>query len=256
MNRVKDKVAIVTGAAMGIGKAAAVALAHEGAKVAVADINIEQGQATVKEIQAAGGEAFHRRTDVGITADVAELVEATVARYGKLDILVNNVGIAIPGSVTDTTEEMWAVVLNVNLTSVWRGMKFAIPHMIKNGGGSIINMSSVQAFIGFQGWAAYSTSKGGINTLTQQAAVDYAKQGIRVNALAPGTIMTPMNAWIFETSPDPQKMIDNWTSIHPLGRLGQPDEVAAAILFLASDEASFITGEILRIDGGMVIRGG
>lgn len=256
MGRVENKVAIVTGAAMGIGKAAAIALAREGAKVAVADIEDAKGESVVQEIKAAGGEAFFQHTDVGVTADVERLVNATVERYGKLDVLVNNTGVAISGGAADISEEDWSRVLNINLSGIWRGMKFAIPHMIKNGGGSIINLSSIQALVGFEGWAGYAASKGAINALTQQTAIDYAKHQIRINAIAPGTIMTPMNEKIFDTVPDPQVLIESWNALHPIGRFGQPEEVANAIVFLASDESSFITGVILRVDGGAVIKGG
>jgi NAD(P)-dependent dehydrogenase (short-subunit alcohol dehydrogenase family) len=256
MGRLDSRVAIVTGAAMGIGKAAADALARDGAKVAIADINDETGQATVKEIEGAGGTAFFQHTDVGESSDVERLVETAVKRYGRLDILVNNAGVAIPGSVVEMSEENWLRTLNINLTSVWRGMKYAIPHMQLHGGGSIINVSSVQSLVGFKGWSAYAASKGGINGLTQQAAIDYAPYKIRINAIAPGTIMTPMNERIFEAAQDKEALINEWNSLHPLGRFGQPYEVGNLIAFLASDDASFITGEIIRVDGGAVIKGG
>jgi NAD(P)-dependent dehydrogenase (short-subunit alcohol dehydrogenase family) len=256
MERLKNKVAVVTGGAMGIGKAAAVAMAKEGAQVVVADIADQHGQTTVEEIMQAGGEAFFQHADVGVTADVERLVQAAVARYGKLDILVNNTGVAIGGSVVEMSEEDWQRVININLTGIWRGMKFALPHMIQNGSGSIINLSSVQSLVGFAGWSGYAASKGGVNGLTQQAAVEYARYNIRINAIAPGTILTPMNERIFETVGDPQKLIETWNALHPLGRFGQPREVADVIVFLASDEASFITGEIIRVDGGLVVRGG
>jgi NAD(P)-dependent dehydrogenase (short-subunit alcohol dehydrogenase family) len=169
--------------------------------------------------------------------------------------LVNNAGIAVPGSAVDMSEEDWHRVINVNLTGVWRGMKYAIPEMIKGGGGSIINLSSVQSLLGFPGWAGYAASKGGINALTQQAAVEYAPYGIRINAIAPGTIMTPMNERIFREATNPQELIERWNRMHALGRFGQPEEVAALVVFLASDEASFITGEVIRVDGGMVVKG-
>lgn len=256
MSQLTGRVAIVTGAAMGIGSAVAHALARAGARVAVADVDEAGGQATVAAIEAAGGTGFFQRTDVGVSADLARLVETTVGRYGRLDLLCNNVGVAIAGSVVDISEEDWNRAININLTSVWRGMKYAIPQMIASGGGSIINLSSAQSLLGFPGWAAYAASKGGINALTQQAAVEYAPYNIRVNAIAPGTIMTPMNERLFQAAPDPQQLLDSWARQHALGRVGQPDEVAAAVVFLASDEASFITGEVLRIDGGMVIKGG
>lgn len=254
--RVAGKVAVVTGAALGIGQAAAYALAQEGAKVAIGDINQTAGEETAAHIQETGGEAFFLQTDVSQTAAVEALISATIARYGRLDILVNNAAIAIPGSVTSTSEEAWQQVLNTNLSSVYRGMRFAIPQMLTQGGGAIINVSSVQSLKGFSGWAAYAAAKGGINALTQQAATDYSPHNIRVNAVAPGTIMTPMNEKIFREAPDPQALIDGWNRQHALGRFGQSDEVAALILFLASDEASFITGEIIRVDGGLTIFGG
>lgn len=256
MGRLDNKVAIVTGGAMGIGKAAAEVLAREGAKVAIGDINEEVGEATMEAIRKVGGEVFFQKTDVSVSADVERLVNATVQRYGKLDVLVNNVGVAISGSAADISEEDWNRVLNVNLSGVWRGMKYAIPHMIKNCKGSIINTSSVQSLVGFNGWAGYAASKGAINSLTQQAAIDYAPHQIRINAIAPGTIMTPMNEKIFKEVPDPAALIKSWNDAHPIGRFGQPEEVANLILFLASEESSFITGEIIRVDGGVVIKGG
>lgn len=258
MGRVEGKVAIVTGGAGGIGRAAAVALAQEGGRLAVADVNEAGGNETVDMIRSGGGDAFFRRTDVGITADVEALIGETVAAYGRLDVLFNNVGVAIPGSVTDISEEDWNRLLNVNLTSVWRGMKFAIPEMLRTGGGSIINTSSVQSAVGFTGWSGYAASKGGINSLTQQAAVDYAAQGVRINAILPGTILTPMNeAIIRDAGADEGARIEaEWKRMHPVGRLGRPEEVAALVVFLASDEASFVTGECIRVDGGMVVKAG
>ena len=255
MGRLDNKVAIVTGAAMGIGKAAALAMAKEGAKIAIADLDDAAGNATSEEIRQAGGEAFFQHTDVGKSADVQAVIEATVTRYGKLDVMFNNAGVAISGSADEISEDDWNRVLNINLGGVWRGIKYAVPHMIRNGGGSIINSSSVQSLLGFLDWAGYAASKGGINALTQQAAMQYAPSQVRINAIAPGTIMTPMNERIFDTVPDPHTLIQSWNAAHPIGRFGQAEEVAALVVFLASDEASFITGTIIRIDGGMVIKG-
>jgi NAD(P)-dependent dehydrogenase (short-subunit alcohol dehydrogenase family) len=254
MGRVAGKVAIVTGGAAGIGRACALALAREGARVAVADVDEAGGVETASAIRADGGEAFFRRADVGVTADMRELVQEAAGRWGRLDVLVNNAGVAISGSVTEISEEDWERVLSVNLSGVWRGMRFAIPEMLKTGGGSVINTSSVQSVVGFRGWAGYAASKGGINGLTRQAAVDYADRGIRVNAVLPGTILTPMNERILATAPDPSEVERDWLSLHPVGRLGQPEEVAALVVFLASDESSFITGELIRVDGGLVVR--
>jgi NAD(P)-dependent dehydrogenase (short-subunit alcohol dehydrogenase family) len=254
MGRVAGKTAIVTGGAAGIGRACALALAREGARVAVADVAEAGGADTAAAIGAGGGEAFFRRADVGVTADMRDLVRATVDRWGRLDVMVNNAGVAISGSVTEISEEDWDRVLAVNLSGVWRGMRFAIPEMLKTGGGSVINTSSVQSVVGFRGWAGYAASKGGINSLTRQAAMDYAAQGIRVNAVLPGTILTPMNERIMASAPDPSRVERDWLSLHPVGRLGRPEEVAGLVVFLASDESSFITGELIRVDGGLVVR--
>ncbi len=254
--RLQGKVAIVTGAAMGIGKAAASALAAEGALVILSDVNDAAAEAAVRELADRGGSVSFQHADVARASDVEALVSETVRRHGRLDVMVNNAGIAIPGSVVETSEDDWSRTLNVNLAGVWRGMKYAIPRMKESGGGSIINMSSTQSLVGFRNWAAYAAAKGGINALTQQAAVEYAAFGIRVNAIAPGTIMTPMNERIFQSAPDREALLKEWNSLHPLGRFGEPSEIGSLVAFLASDDASFITGVIIRADGGAVIKGG
>ena len=251
----EGRVAIVTGAAMGIGQACAAALAEAGASVILADIDTEAGEAARAGIESAGGTAHFVRADVTRMADMEALAAAAATRFGGIDILVNNAARAIGGKVDEIDESSWDIVLSTNLTSVWRGMRVCVPEMKKRGGGSIVSMSSVQALTGFSGWAAYAAAKGGINALTQQAAVDLAHHKIRVNAVAPGTIMTPLNEKIFREHPDPDALIRTWNEAHPLGRFGQPEEVAEAVLFLASDRASFITGTILRVDGGLLVRG-
>ena len=253
--RLAGKVALVTGAAMGIGQACAVALAEDGAAVLIADIDVEAGSAAAAAIVRCGGAARFVRTDVTSFADIEAAAHAAVAAFGGVDVLVNNAARAIGGAVHEIDEATWDTVISTNLTSVWRGMRVCVPEMIRRGGGAIVNMSSVQALTGFKGWAAYAAAKGGINALTQQAAVDLAPHGIRVNAVAPGTIMTPLNERIFATVADPQALIESWNRAHPIGRFGQPEEVAELVRFLASDRASFITGEIVRVDGGLVVRG-
>jgi NAD(P)-dependent dehydrogenase (short-subunit alcohol dehydrogenase family) len=240
---------------MGIGRACAAAMAGRGARLFIADIDEEAGQATRREIEVAGAVAHFVRTNVTSLTDFEALARNAIERYGRIDILVNNAAQAIGGVVDEIDEATWNRVMSTNLTSVWRGMKVCIPEMRKQGKGSVINMSSVQSLAGFKGWAAYAAAKGGVNALTQQAAVDLAPVGIRVNAVAPGTIMTPLNEKVFREHPNPDELIATWNRAHPIGRFGQPEEVAELVAFLASDRASFITGEIVRIDGGLIVRG-
>jgi NAD(P)-dependent dehydrogenase (short-subunit alcohol dehydrogenase family) len=251
----EGKVAIVTGAAMGIGKACAELFAAGGAAVIIADVAEGEGRAVAEAIVAGGGKAMFVRTDVASMTDMEAMAKAAREAFGGVDILVNNAARAIGGRVDEIDEPTWNEVLTTNLSSVWRGMRVCVPEMIRRGGGAIVNMSSVQSLTGFKGWAAYAAAKGGINALTQQAAIDLAPLKIRVNAVAPGTIMTPLNQRIFDTVEDPQALIDSWNRAHPIGRFGEAEEVAEAVAFLASERASFITGEILRVDGGLVVRG-
>jgi NAD(P)-dependent dehydrogenase (short-subunit alcohol dehydrogenase family) len=256
MGRVEGKVAVVTGAASGIGRATARALAAEGARVGIADVDEAGGERVAAGIREAGGDAFFRRTDVRSLADLEAVVAEAGGGQGRLDVLVNNAAVSVAGSAGEMSEEDWVRVVDVNLTGVWRGMRVAIPRMLAQGGGSIVNLSSVQARVGFLGWAGYAASKGGIDALTRQAAVEYASRGIRVNAIVPGTIATEMNERIMASSPDPDAVMAGWVAMHPMGRVGQPEEVAAAIVFLASDDAAFVTGELLRVDGGLVVKAG
>jgi NAD(P)-dependent dehydrogenase (short-subunit alcohol dehydrogenase family) len=256
MGRVEGKVAVVTGGASGIGRATARKLAAEGARVGIADVDEAGGEGVAAGIREAGAEVFFRRTDVRSLADLEAVLDEATDRHGRLDVLVNNAGVSVGGAAGEMAEEDWDRVIDVNLSGVWRGMRAAIPRMLAQGGGSIVNLSSVQAQVGFLGWSGYAASKGAVDALTRQAAVEYARAGIRVNAIAPGTIMTGMNETIMAESSDGAAVMAGWVAMHPIGRIGQPEEVAAAIAFLASDEASFITGELLRVDGGLVVRAG
>jgi NAD(P)-dependent dehydrogenase (short-subunit alcohol dehydrogenase family) len=253
MDRVAGKVVVVTGGATGIGRASVEALAREGARVVFGDIDAPGGAGVAAAID---DDAAFVEADVRSADDVERLVRTATDRHGRLDGIVNNAAVAIPGAAGEMCEDDWRAVIDVNLTGVWRGMRAAIPVMLEQGEGSIVNMSSVQSLVGFVGWAGYAASKGGINALTQQAAVEYASRGIRVNAIVPGTILTEMNERIMQESGDPQAQMDAWVAMHPMRRVGTPAEIGNAVVFLISDESSFVTGTLLRVDGGMVVQAG
>ena len=249
-----QRAALVTGAASGIGRACALALAAQGAAVTVADIDEMGGAAVLSEIGAVGGRAQFVRCDVTSLPDIEAATALTVDEFGSIDILVNNAARALGGVVDEINEDTWHAVIDCNLTSVWRSMRCAVPRMRAQRRGVIVNMSSVQAQAGFPGWAAYAAAKGGIDALTQQTAVELAPYGIRVNAVAPGTIMTPLNERVFSQALDPEGLVRRWKALHPIGRFGEAHEVAQVVLFLASERASFVTGEIVRVDGGMLLK--
>jgi NAD(P)-dependent dehydrogenase (short-subunit alcohol dehydrogenase family) len=247
-----DKVAIVTGATSGIGKATAQALARAGARVVVSGINEALGSRVVEEITRDDGTAVFIRADVSRREDVEHLVSETVRQFGRLDIAFNNAGIEGDTALTaDWTEECWLHVLDVNLTGVWRCMKAEIPAMLSNGGGVIVNCSSVAGLVGFAGSAAYVASKHGIIGLTRTAALEYAPMGIRINAICPGVIDTPMVRRVIHDDPEQARQI---LALEPIGRMGNPEEIAAAVLWLCSDAATFVIGHPLVVDGGLVAR--
>ncbi|KDE20031.1 3-beta hydroxysteroid dehydrogenase [Acetobacter aceti 1023] len=249
MARVAGKVAIVSGAANGIGKATAQLLAKEGAKVVIGDLKEEDGQKAVAEIKNAGGEATFVKLNVTDEAEWKAAIAQTLKLYGRLDIAVNNAGIAYSGSVESTPLEEWRRVQSINLDGVFLGTQVAIEAMKKSGGGSIVNLSSIEGLVGDPTLAAYNASKGGVRLFTKSAALHCAKSGykIRVNSVHPGYIWTPMVAGLTkEDAVARQKLVD----LHPIGHLGEPNDIAYGILYLASDESKFVTGSELVIDGG------
>lgn len=245
-----DKVAIITGAGSGIGRAAALLFACEGAKVVVADISAPGGQDTIAQITAQGGQAVAVEVDVSQSRQVKRMVRTAADAYGRLDILFNNAGTNLAATVTETDEEDWERMMAVNVGGVFLGCKYAIPVMIENGGGVIINTSSAAGIVGLKGLAAYTASKGAVLQLTRNIALDYAEHNIRANALCPGVTESPMTLAVIEGQRDPEAMRQRMDSGRPLGRMAQPEEMAKAALFLASDDSSFMTGAPLIVDGG------
>jgi NAD(P)-dependent dehydrogenase (short-subunit alcohol dehydrogenase family) len=244
--KLKDKVAIITGAASGIGQACALLFAREGARVLVADMDVTGGTSTVDSIRGASGEALFVETDVSKNVDVARMVQSALTTWGRIDILLNGAAILAYGTVVETDEATWERVISINLTGAWRCCKAVVPHMIRQGGGSIINVASTTgAHDACAHAVAYVSSKGGVTLLTRGMAIDHARQGIRVNALCPGPTDTPM----LRRALTPEQLA-TFAESFPMGRLGRPEELAQAALFLASDDASFVTGSAMYVDGG------
>ena len=248
--RLDGKIALITGAGSGIGRASALTFAREGAKVAVADKLVDGGRETVRMVEAAGGTASFIEVDVSDAARVEAMVNATVETYGRIDCAYNNAGIEGQVAPTDSyADDMFGRVIAVNLTGVWLCMKYEIPRLLEHGGGAIVNTASGAGLIGVAGLSAYVASKHGVIGLTKTAALEYAKSGIRVNAVCPGLIQTPM---VERLTADQPQLGEALVAMEPVGRTGRPEEIAESVVWLCSDAASFVTGHAMSVDGGFV----
>ena len=250
--RLKERVALVSAMASGIGQAIAERFAAEGAAIIGVDVDEKGGVSTSERIRSHGGRILFHRADVGSQIEVQQAVDAGLREFGKIDVLANVVGIASEAPCHKMELSDWERIIRVNLTSMFLTSKYVLPGMIERKYGSIVNMASVQGLLGLAGYPHYAASKGGVISLTRQMAREYASSGIRVNSIAPGTIDTPLNKQVLERAADPEALRAVWLKMHPLGRLGTPLDVANAALYLASDESSWVTGQCLIIDGGMM----
>jgi NAD(P)-dependent dehydrogenase (short-subunit alcohol dehydrogenase family) len=246
----QEKVAVVTGAGRGIGQATAIAFANEGAKVALLDPDREAGERVVREIDENNHQAVYFPADVSNEGEVISAMKEISSRWGRLDILVNNAGIYYQGNALETPLEAWERLMAVNLTGAFLCTKYAVSEMVKQAGGVVINVASEAGLVGIKGQVAYNVSKGGMIALTRSCSVDFASQGVRVNCVCPGTTDTPLVQAAVSRNPDPAAARRALEECRPLNRLGRPEEIAAAILFLASDEVAYANGAILSVDGG------
>jgi NAD(P)-dependent dehydrogenase (short-subunit alcohol dehydrogenase family) len=249
--RLQNKVALITGAGAGIGRASALLFAREGARVAAADVDEKTGGETVEQIRTAGGEAVFLSIDVADAGSIRGAVEATVERFGRLDILFNNAGIVLGGTAETTAEEEWERTMAINVRSVFLGCKYALPVMRRQGGGVIVNTASVAGMVGVKDRAAYSASKAAVIGLTKSLAIDYVGENIRANCICPGTVDTPSLQQRIAATGDPVAGRQAFIARQPMGRLGTAEEIAALALYLASDDSAYMTGSAVVIDGGL-----
>jgi NAD(P)-dependent dehydrogenase (short-subunit alcohol dehydrogenase family) len=252
--KLAGKAAVITGAGSGIGEAMARLFAAEGARVVVADYDPAGGERVAREIAAQGGEAFFVQVDVSNARQVEQLIERAVERLGRLDVLCNNAGIGVAAVCHETSEADWDHTMAIDLKGVFLGCKYGIPHMLRQGGGVICNTSSVAGQVGVLNRAAYCAAKAGVLGLTKSIAIDYAERGIRCNALLPGTVNSPWIGKIIAQQSDPEAQRQVMAARQPIGRMGEPDEIARAALYLCSDDSAFVTGTGLVIDGGLTAR--
>jgi NAD(P)-dependent dehydrogenase (short-subunit alcohol dehydrogenase family) len=247
-----QKVAIVTGGSSGIGRATAIALAKQGVKISIAARRVKEGEETVRLVKEAGSDGIFVRTNVANEDDVKSLVVNTVKTYGRLDYAFNNAGVEqTMAPIVEQTVEEFDQIMNINVKGVWLSMKYEIPVMLKSGGGAIVNNSSVAGIMGFPQMAIYIASKHAVLGLTKSSALEYAKSGIRINAIAPGGVETEMANRVNENTP---QFFETLTSMHPIGRIADPEEIANAVVWLLSEKASFVLGHTLLVDGGVVSR--
>lgn len=250
MKDLENKIALITGGSSGIGRATTLAFAKRGAKVVIASRRVAESEETLELVKAVGSEGIFVQTDVSKSDEVEALVSKAVAAYGRIDYAFNNAGIeGVVSPLVEGTEDNWDSVININLKGVWLSLKYEIAQMLKQGGGAIVNNSSIAGLIGFPNAAAYVASKHGVLGLTKTAALEYAKSGIRVNAVSPAVIATDMVDRAFGA-----EGINQMASLHPIGRIGNVEEVAEAVVWLCSDAASFVTGQSLAVDGGYTVQ--
>ncbi|MCC6177097.1 MAG: glucose 1-dehydrogenase [Chloroflexi bacterium] len=252
MGRVEGKVTVITGGASGIGRATAELFAREGAEVVIADVNAEEAAQTVAQIEREGGRARFHVTNVAVAGDVEDLIESTVRQSGRIDVLFNNAGILISKSVTETTPEEWNRVIGINLTGIYHCCHFAIPHMVRQGHGVIVSTASPHSFATGRTIAAYAAAKGGVVSLTRQMALDYGRQGLRINCVVPGAIDTPMLRQDVQAGANPEENVANWDRAQPIGRVGYPEDIAKVVLWLATEDAGFVLGAPIVADGGLL----